>query len=307
MEKEERKEKAFEVRDEIHELAKNASKFYKKVTGIDLSEELPQILILPTSEIGISVSGLQEGNKIIISKEWEDYGRKIVEGITYHEFFHWAVWRSDLRSNFNYLQFYKDHEYNFSPHLRLLLIKEIPEYYVTINSIEEGAAEFFAAKLISKNENEIPKNIFYIYFHKNISNYYPKFDPIYYEAVKTVIKEVYFTYQKVNAESLKETESQIQKLIDKCYDLFPAPMKWYALHNIGRTTVLFAYEIYKKENKNVKDLLKDLTFSPWETVDIVVKEIKNDKNGELLKNTILDFSKGFEEDFKLFEKHLRNE
>jgi hypothetical protein len=302
------KELSFEIRD----YPKDISNFYKKITNIDLGEKLPKIHVVDFSQIGLAAGGFQLDNKIFVEKDWEEYGKKVFEGVTYHEFFHWALWKSGLESSFEgrfYIQFYIDHGYNFAVPLRLLLIKDLPQYSAKINSMEEGAAEFFAAKLISKNENEIPKNMFYPYFYENPSTVFQVvFNSISYKRAKKAIKEVYTTYQKLNGlqtiptidESLKKAEFQINGLIDKFHKIFPNTIKWEALHDIGRVTVLFAYEIYKKENKNSEDLLKDLIFSTWETVEKVVREIKNDKNGELLKNTISDFEEGFKE-------HLRDE
>jgi len=302
------KEGSFEIRD----YPKDISDFYKKITNIDLGEKLPKIHVVDFSQIGLAAGGFQSGNKIFVEKDWENYGKKVFEGVTYHEFFHWALWKSGLENSFEgrfYIQFYMDHGYNFAVPLRLLLIKDLPQYSAKINSMEEGAAEFFAAKLISKNESEIPKNMFYPYFYENPSTVFQVvFNLISYKRAKEAIKEVYTTYQEFNGlqsiatidESLKKAEFQINELIDKCYNLFPTFIKWEALHDIGRVTVLFAYEIYKKENKNSEDLLKDLIFSTWETVEKVVREIKNDKNGELLKNTLSDFEEGFKE-------HLRDE
>jgi len=305
------KEGPFEIRN----YPKDISNFYKKITDIDLGEELPRIHVIDSSQMGSAASGFQLGNEIFVRKELEDRGKKVFEGIAYHEFFHWALWKSglerksDSESRFEdklYIQFYINLGYNFAAPLRLFLIKNLSQSFVRIDSMEEGSAEFFASTLISKNENEIPKNMFYPYFYENPSTIFQeRFNLVSYKKVKKLIKEVYTTYQKFNGlqpatinESLIEAEFQIRELIDKCYELFPTPIKWGALHNIGRATVLFAYEIYKKENKNSEDLLKDLTFSPWEVAERVVREIKNDKDEEILKNTLSDFEKGF-------KKHLR--
>ena len=306
MEAQKNKDKVFEIRDDFI----RAAIFFYNVTKITLGEELPKIRVVDLSQKG--AIGLHSGNTISIDKELENYGKKIFEGTVAHEFYHWAILSSGLRSNFEGgfdMRSYIEHGDNYLIPLRPLLIKYLPQPFLRINSIEEGAAEFFAAKFISKNENEIPINIFYTYFYENPSTVSQvRLDSIYYKKAKEVIKEVYTTYQKLNGlqpietidEPLKKAEFQINELIDKCYRIVPYSIKWYALHNIGRATVLFAYEIYKKENKNSEQLLKDLTLYPWETVEKVVREIKNDKNGELLKNTFSDLSEGFKE-------HLRGE
>jgi hypothetical protein len=191
------KEEVFELRD----YSKDVSNFYKKVTNTDLGKELPKIQVLLTSQIEEDLAGFQQDN-IAISKKLEDYGRKVVDGVAYHELFHWALWKSGLESNFEgrfYIQFYIDHGYNFAVPLRLLLIKDLPQYSAKINSMEEGTAEFFAATLISKNENEIPKNIFYSYFYENPSTVFQiLLNSIFYKRAKKAIKEVYTTYQKFN-------------------------------------------------------------------------------------------------------------
>jgi len=276
---------------EISNYVKNAAKLYEKVTNIDLGEELPKIQVLPTSQIDENRAGFQQDNEIAISRKLNEYGKKVVEGVAHHEFFHWALWKSNLENKFDGEGLTKlslERNYRFALPLKALLIKEA--LGEKINSIEEGTAEFFAATLISKNENEIPINIFYTYFYENPSTSYQlSLNSISYLRLKTAIKEVYTTYQKFD-ESLEEVEAQIQELADKYYKLFPNSEE---LHGIGRVTVLFAYEIYKKENKNAEELLRDLIYSPWEAVEKVIREIKNDKDKKLLKNTISDFEEGF--------------
>jgi hypothetical protein len=278
---------------EISNYVKNASKLYEKVTNIDLGEELPKIQVLPTSQIDENRAGFQRDNEIAISKKLNKYGRKFVEGVTCHEFFHWAIWKSNLENKFDGEGLTKlslERNYRFALPLKALLIDEA--LGEKINSIEEGTAEFFAATLISKNEKEILINIFYGYFYENPSTSYQlSLNSISYLRLKTAIKEVYTTYQKFD-ESLEEVEAQIQELVDKYYKLFPNSE---ALHGIGRVTVLFAYEIYKKENKNAEELLRDLIYSPWEIVEKVVIEIKEDEDKKILKNAISDFEEGFKE------------
>jgi hypothetical protein len=311
MEAQKNKDKVFELRD----YPKNASNFFYKVTKINLAEELPQIQVLSPSEMEVKGAvGFQKGNQIFISKEeWENIdrkGRKFLEGVVYHEFFHWAVLKSGFRSNFEgerLVELSPERNYRFALPLNVSLIRV--EDKERINPIEEGTADFFAAKLISKNENEIPINMFFGYFYENPSTSFElNFNSVLYTKVRTAIKEVYTTYQKLDGlqsivkmeESLKKVDFQMQELVDKYYNLVPIVSKKGALHGIGRVTVLFAYEIYKKENKNSEQLLKDLIYNPWEIVEKVVREIKRDKDKKILKNTISDLSEGFKE-------HLRGE
>jgi len=310
---------AFEIRNGFSDYIRNASKFFYEVTKINLGDEPTKIEVVQSSEI--APLGLHSGNKIIISDKCEKYGKKILEGVTYHEFFHWALWKSGFQDNFyggkliklflenEYgfvlpLEFFLENEYKFVLPLKFSLIKLFPEANLRINSIEEGTADFFAANLISKNENEIPINLYFGYFYQDPSTPYQiRFNSRRYEVLNELIQEVYTTYQKFNGlqsiitinKSLKEAEFQIKELANKFYEPSQTDIEMKILPDMGITTVLFAYEIYKEENKNSEQLLRDLVYSPWKTVEKVVREIKNDKDEKILKNAISDFEEGFKE------------
>jgi hypothetical protein len=270
--------------------------FFEEVTGINIGEELPQISIVPYSEIG--AYGLQKGNKIYIAEELEVLGINAKKGVAYHELFHWALSKSGLERTY---ESYPIGEYKIALPLRLLLVKNDIENVLRINAMEEGTADLFASVLISRKEDEIPKNIFHSCFFENPSTPQSlEWNQVKYKLVKAETELVYSTFQSLN--DANDPAHRIYELLSAWPQLFNTS-KEPAYHEIGSVTMLLSYETAKKEGETPKNLLGDLIFNPWGKLEEVVIKIGNDKSKEILKNALSDFSKGFDKKKRLRHKY----
>jgi hypothetical protein len=275
---------------------KIALNFFEEVTGINIGKELPGIRIVPCLEIG--AYGRQSGDKIYIAKELEVLGITAKIGVGNHELFHWAIRKSGLERTF---ESYPKGDYKIALPLRLLLVKYDLENGLIINAMEEGTADLFASVLISRKEDEIPKNIFYLYFFENPSTPQSlEWNQVQYKLVKAEIELVYSTFQSLNNAS--DPAHKIYELLSAWPQLFNTS-KVSTYYDIGRVAMLLSYEIAKKEGETPKNLLGDLIFNPWGKLEEVVIKIGNDEGKEILKNALSDFSKGFDKKKRLRHKY----
>jgi hypothetical protein len=215
-------------------------------------------------------------------------GKNAEKGVAYHELFHWALRKSGLERTY---ESYPIGEYKIALPSRLLLVNYDLENVLRINAMEEGTADLFASVLISRKEDEIPKNIFYSCFFENPSTPQSlEWNQVQYKLVKAETELVYSTFQSLNDAS--DPAHKIYELLSAWPQLFNTS-KELAYYEIGSVTMLLSYETAKKEGKTPKNLLGDLIFNPWGKLEEVVIKIGNDESKEILKNALSDFSKGF--------------
>jgi hypothetical protein len=309
-----------------------AKGFFEEATGERINEN-PDIHFYSAFEKKArGTAGLQEGNKIKLPRELLRFNR-ITEFTLYHEFLHWTITKLGLREKFDE----NLNNYKLALPLRFSLVREVIENnIITIkNFIEEGTADLFAATLISKNENEILKNIFLLHFSPEPID----IDRIAYDVISEIrlslaTVEVYNTFRQikgftidelmeiVNKNSIIRVDNEkivyispssilskyvediphIKRMVNKCKEILQKDDEEEVIPTVGKITVLFAYEIYKKEGKDVKQLLRDLVFSPLYVVEKVVGEIQRDEDKKLLKNAIYKLLPTLESVNKLRDK-----
>jgi hypothetical protein len=299
------------------DLSKNIEKakdFIEEITGERIKKK-PTIRFFPISanEANIVVGYFNRRKmEILLSKELLNSYKYLISTF-YHEFFHFAT---------KVLKFYHFEEipdlatHKFALSLRLLFVKEFPSEEMGINFIEEGTAQLFAATLISKNEKSIPKNMRWQWsrgwsrFERKCpqSWFYPALRDIYTtlhqingvtkeEFAKIIDRNSVIKPRNINKISMKKLYNCISdtrylketatKYMIKYHKQVPIRDHWIITsfgYEVGDAITLFAYEIYKKEGKSVKQLLRDLIYSPYDVVEKVVREIKNDKTQKLLKD-----------------------
>ena len=114
-------------------------------------------------------------------------------------------------------------------------------------------------------------------------------------------KIVYISPSSILSEYVEDIP-HIKRMVNKCKEILQKDDEEEVIPTVGKITVLFAYEIYKKEGKDVKQLLRDLVFSPLYVVEKVVGEIQGDEDKKLLKNAIYKLLPNLESVNKLRDK-----
>ena len=298
----------------------NAKSLIKEVTGEEIIDG-PEIYFYSAFEKNLKAIGFQTENRISISQELLEHDKKTADFVFYHEFFHWAI--RQLGNGFNGNHFYDVPNFSqFAFPFRFTLVKTMYKNNnkIRVNFLEEGTCDLFAATLISENKNEIPKNMFYLQFFQEPYGIKQFISNAQFQIRRKIaIREVYSTIREINGftadeinkiidenkikeipiSKLNEINKDIEKMdkvVIKCAEHFSCSPEaaTCGFHQVGKLVDLFAYEIYKKEGKDEKQLLKDLINSPWDVVEKVAKEIKEDEKEELLKNVLLDTSLEFE-------------
>jgi hypothetical protein len=263
------------------EVSDRAVERFEKITGIKLDER-PKIEIFIPKE-NENILAYQFGDTIGLSAELLK-DRKLLEYYYFHEFLHWALAYASIHlTKRNILDKLSNRQ------LVLVLttcLEEKDDMGIT-NFIEEGTCHFFAAVLTSKSNAELLKNMF------------PNKNSI---PIKTVIELVYEGFSRVHA--TPESEDNDKKVLTEMKEelLKKFQDSKATIELIGVVTVLFAYEMYKKEKKDPDKLLENLIFSPYTVMKELINEIKKDENKKLLQEAISDFSTLAD-----FVGYLRNE
>jgi hypothetical protein len=259
------------------------------------------------------IGGLHSDNEIWLPVELLGDDKKTRKSDFYHEYFHWVIHYA-----------VKELEYNFEkrPELKNGFALRFWFSFVQFadtNFLDEGTAELSRAISISKNEKEVPKNLFKELII--IINEEQLIDPYYQPIIDLAIKGFYNGLQQIKKGTKDEllygfsNENDLLLGIDKVTNsckliskyLFGAKEAYrYLYHSMGKIMVLFAYEIYKREEKDVKQLLRDLIFSPYGVVEKVAEEIRNDNNKELLKAALSDLTSIDEKQAAYFPKYFRD-
>jgi len=302
-------------------LIEKASNSFEEASGRKLNKD---ILTIYFGELPFGVRGVRRDNSIIISQDLLGYNEAI-QSIFYHEFFHWAISTSNIKSE--RFSCGPQGEIEFVPPILLFSTFGISENgkRLRINFVEEGIAEFFAATQMSKDKEEIPFNIFFNDFASVnnqfflVENGISEKDVFYIE--KFSIEQVYETLKKINGfttyelyyavnkvgmdieklSSFFEDITYVKEMINNLNEMYlsfganPSAI----FHQIGKVTALFAFEIYENEGKDEKILLKDFINYPYAVVEKTVRGIKNSLNGNLLNETIFDFVVSFSKKYDL--------
>jgi hypothetical protein len=237
---------------------------------------------------------------ISLSVEFLKNKETLVHGL-YHEFLHFTLRQSQINNPFKELPSLETHPF---AHILQLTLMDTGEYPISSNFMEEGTADFFAPAILSKDNIEIIKRIF-------------NFKPLSFALIKEVYLQLHkiegFTHERIEelkkcaekkgddfvslADAYKEDVENIKEMITKitsyCNDRIKVP------YLLGLSIILLALEMYKREGKDAKQLLKDLILSPWDVVENVKKEIKNDNEQLLLQDLLFDISKAFPDSSEL--------
>jgi hypothetical protein len=298
------------VREEFLEYAKEAKLLFEEVIGKKINGE-PEIHFFSsvTEEVltddgtlierETSIGGLHSGNEIWLPVELLGDDKKTRKSDFFHEYFHWVIQHAikKLKYNFDECPELKN---GFALHFWLSFVR-----FAHTNFLEEGTAELSGAISISKNEKEVPKNLF-----KELSTNKEQLSNFYFQyTIDSAIEGFYNGLQQIKkctkdellyGFSDKDDLLGVNKVGSSCkliseYAFGREEAYHYLYHYMGKMIVLFAYETYKREGKNAKQLLKDLILSPYDVVEKVVREIRNDNNKELLKAALSDltFDKGW--------------
>jgi len=237
--------------------------------------------------------GRRRGNEIIVNWKVSDSQKR--KFITAHEFIHWYLDATKKQEEFDALP-----------------AESSPAYYLwksftnsnetttvrgrRINFIEEGLGNFFAASIVSRSASDIniARGIFL--FHpldfKSVEKVYDALrnlkgspeDTVYIKEIREEIINLMlgFLCGKGDTERAKKIEED------------PSEQEKNIRYYVGEIIILFAYEIYKKEGKDVNTLIKDflLFSSPQKIVEEVIQKIKEDANKEILNKAISDLKNG---------------
>jgi len=275
------------------ESLKKAKEILEEVTGEKI-DKTPKIqFFYPSLEERIAgLAGFRDEDTIAIAIDFKDEKEKYYT--FYHEFFHWAVHQrlkkeyildkvaTDYPLTIFFIRLIEEAEANKVHHPTGEKIKSVfnnKTWTLNLKFMEEGACNFFAGMLISKNESEIPKNMFLFLSVKK-------------EKYISAIKKVYSTLYSVNEVLSSKDIDNILALFDE-FSKYSFYDTWTIKTTIGSIITLLAYEVYKRDGKNAKQLLKALINSPLGVVEEVVKEVKKDKKEELLRNAVSDISNEF--------------
>jgi hypothetical protein len=251
-----------EIQDGAENYAEEAKDYFEKITGEKLSEKFNVYFCYLDED----TLGIQTGNLLLLSLKLTD--KKLIKFTVSHELFHFGIRALGKAEYFDRTPDYSSLAF---PFWETFVDKSKGEG--NKNFIIEGAADLFAAKLISENENEIPKNIFLVHHFDD-----PSLRDVFLAVVATTFCQIDGTTDDTKrVEKIKEIFSDTEHLLEF----------------IGDTVILFAYEVYKKERKNVDILLKDILSSPQKTVEEVIKKFRNNVTGELFKDTLSDLSNEF--------------
>jgi hypothetical protein len=155
-------------------------------------------------------------------------------------------------------------------------------YSSLLNSIEEGTAQLFGVALANAEGGEIFKKMFH-------SSLY----------LQSLVEETYYILKDLYSDSGDFLDKQdiLEELLE---------MSIGDPHDTGGRFILFLYQAYKKDGKaDIKQLLRDVIFSPAKCEEKLSKEIKNDENEELLKSALSDALPEFNasQEFRRYQRH----
>jgi len=310
-----------DIEIEFKQKTRRAKDLIEEVTGEKIEKE-PRIFIFSEEDLkksDIDVVGMHRNNIIALRKELVNNisEKENADFVLYHEFFHWAV--HQVKNGFDDTP----EEKPLAFPLRTLFVVAIPQERLKVSFIKEGTAELFAATLISKTKEEIPRNIFSIHFYPEVSNNIEMIHNLRAQIkLGLVINEVYYTFRQLEGFTMKElmrvidensiTEKDgrkmfplsvvinsfrdfalIKEMMDKSAEKFYLEHNWMAIPLIGKITTLLSLEVYKKYGKDEKQLLKDLIYPSWDVIEKVVEEIKKDEGEQLLKTALSDLTLNF--------------
>jgi len=285
----------------LSEYFKTAKEYFEKVAEVKIIQQ-PTLSLSPTSQLridGLPVLGLQYNNTLMVSQEiaLQIDNEDVTKIVFYHEFFHWALLQLGEKNGFKKIsrncasalllltllgEEQKGDEHNFSSEEVIKRVFTERRIRLNPNFIEEATCDLFASILISKNEQEMLRNMFFFCPYRKLKE------------LNFFIEKVATMFSQINECNTED----IIRIINEISNRFSNNLSAAAIY-IGRITVLFAYEIYKENQKDINKLLRNLIYSPYKTVEKVIMEIKKDKEKRIIQNALSDVSSSF------FENYLR--
>jgi hypothetical protein len=281
-----------ELEEKLSGHFEKATSLFKEITGKKVKK--PKIHILSTEE-NKGIDCFYKDGKIYLLRRWLESNKQSKYFDFYHELFH--AFMEQTKNHFEEIPNPDTHRFAFL--LRVSLVKNF-DYKgnkTYVNFISEGVANLFAAMLASSHENEIFVNLFsqgnketfgMNFVAKEVYNTLLQINEVTKDKVRGIDKkgnlsEGHIDYIPIDklSEFIDDANDieNIKKLITNCNaPLFKS--EWGSFHYIGTAIVSFAYKIYEKEGKSAKQLLRDLTLTPWDVVEKTIIEIR--ENGELL-------------------------
>jgi hypothetical protein len=291
-----------EIKKELSKYTKIAESFFEEITGKKINSK-PEIRI--NSE---GLASFVSGNEIWITKADIDTYHLNPNSLKinfYSCYFLWAISHAnkELESRFEEIPNPNTHRFAFllriaSRNSSFEKNSKLLFYSNDINLILVPTADLFAYTLASKNESEILKEMSHAISISPLD-----------------VRKVYKALERVNGKITEHDLVEIAKIVSKLgssersnisieelmkFNNFADDISYIreqihaglseaqGIYEMGEIIIFFAYELYKKEGKNVKQLLRDLTLTPWDVVEKVVEEIQKDETENLLKTAISD-------------------